>query len=288
MRPCISQATTLPASFTDDVNAYADGGCTALEVWLTKLEKHLEKHSAPDTRKLLEDRQMTLAAASYQGGLLLSQGEQRKAHYDHFKRRLDLCQTFSIPTLLIVADFVERVDQTALERAVVSLKQAAQWAAGFGVRLALEFRGSATFCSSLDTAISIIAACREPNVGVNLDVFHYYSGPSKFEDLTALTPDNLAFVQVCDVAGVPRELATDGDRVFPGEGDFRLDPIVQHLHRIGYDGYVSLELMNPMVWQAKPAQVAELGLSALRRLLGEIDQPGSRFSRQTSLDPCPG
>jgi 2-keto-myo-inositol isomerase len=285
MRPCISQATTLPASFADDVNAYADAGCTALEVWLTKLEKHLETNSVADTRKLLEDRQITLAAAAYQGGLLLSQGEQRKAHYDHFKRRLDLCQGFGIPTLLVVADFVTKVDPTALERSVVSLKQAAQWAAAFGVRLALEFRGSATFCSSLDTALSLVATCEEPNVGVNLDVFHYYTGPSKFDDLAGLTPDNLAFVQVCDVAGVPRELATDSDRVFPGEGDFRLDPIVSHLRRIGYDGYISLELMNPTVWQAKLTQVAELGWSAVRRLLGETAGPRRTAAVQTSLDP---
>jgi 4-hydroxyphenylpyruvate dioxygenase len=270
MRACISQATTLPALFEDDVHAYADGGCTALEVWLTKLEKHLESHSASDTRKLLEDRQMTLAAASYQGGLLLSQGEQRKAHYDHFKRRLDLCQSFGIPTLLVVADFQEGIESTALERAVISLKQAAQWAAAFSVRLALEFRGTATFCSSLDTALSLVAAASEPNIGVNLDVFHYYTGPSKFDDLAALTPANLAFVQVCDVAGVPRELASDNDRVFPGEGDFRLDAIVEALRRIGYDGYISLELMNPVIWQAKPTQVAELGWSSLQRLLGNV------------------
>jgi 4-hydroxyphenylpyruvate dioxygenase len=287
MRPCISQATTLPASFADDVNAYADGGCTAVEVWLTKLETHLEKNSVSDTRKLLEDRQITPAAASYQGGLLLSQGEQRKAHYDHFKRRLDLCQGFGIPTLLVVADFVDRVDATALERAVVSLRQAAQWAAAFNVRLALEFRGSATFCSSLDTALSLVAACGEPNVGVNLDVFHYYTGPSKFDDLAGLTPDNLAFVQVCDVAGVPRELATDADRVFPGEGDFRLDPIIERLRRIGYDGYVSLELMNPTLWQSRPSQLVELGFDAVRRLLGEITL-SRRLTGQTSLDPVPG
>jgi 2-keto-myo-inositol isomerase len=267
MKPCISQATTLSATFADDVHGYADGGCHAMEVWLTKLETHLEKHTAADTRKQLEDREMTLAAASYQGGLLLSQGEQRNAHYDHFKRRLDLCQSFAIPTMLVVADFVEKLDPTSLERAVVSLKQAAQWAAAFDVRLALEFRGSATFCSSLDTALSLVQACGEPNVGVNLDVFHYYTGPSKFEDLTLLSPANLAFVQVCDVLDRPRELATDADRIFPGEGSFHLEPIMRQLRQIGYDGWISLELLNPVVWQAKPSQVAELGLGALQRLL---------------------
>jgi 2-keto-myo-inositol isomerase len=268
MTPCISEATTLPQTFAEDVAAYADAGCPVMEVWLTKLETHLQQHSAADTRKLLEDRQMTLAAASYQGGLLLSQGEQRRAHYDHFRRRLDLCQQFGIPTLLVVADFTEAVDRSALERSVVSLKQAAQWAAGFGVRLALEFRGRSTFCASLDTAVALVAQCGEANVGVNFDVFHYYTGPSKPEDLDLLTPANLAFVQVSDLAGVPRELATDADRVLPGDGDFQLGPILQQLRAIGYDGWVSLELMNPTLWKVKATQVAELGVAAVRRLIG--------------------
>src|SRR5262245_42444934 len=123
MRTCISQACTLSSSFEEDVLGYSEGGCHAMEVWLTKLEKHLEARSAADTKKLLEDRQMTLAAASYQGGLLLSQGEQRRAHFDHFKRRLELCQHFAIPTLLVAPDFVEKVDQPSLERAVVSLTE---------------------------------------------------------------------------------------------------------------------------------------------------------------------
>src|SRR4051794_7813304 len=163
MKVCISEASTLPATFAEDVAAYADAGCPALEVWLTKLETHLETHSSADTQKLLADRGVILAAASYQGGLLLSQGEQRKAHFDHFRRRLDLCQRFGIETLLVVADFAQKFGPTDLERAVVSLTQAAQWAAGFGVRLALEFRGSSSFCASLDTAVGLVAACGEPN-----------------------------------------------------------------------------------------------------------------------------
>jgi sugar phosphate isomerase/epimerase len=267
MKVCISEACTLSCTFAEDVAAYAEAGCRAMEVWLTKLETHLETHPAADTRKLLEDRQMALPAASYQGGLLLSQGEQRKAHFDHFKRRLDLCQAFAIPTLLVVADFVERVEPTAVERAVVSLRQAAQWAQAFNVRLALEFRGRSSFCASLDTAVSLVAACGEPNVGVCLDVFHYYTGPSKFDDLALLGADNLAFVQVCDLAGVARELAADSDRILPGEGDFHLPPLLGRLQQAGYDGFVSLEVLNPTLWQVKPAQFAELAVQAVERIL---------------------
>jgi sugar phosphate isomerase/epimerase len=268
MKPCVSEATTMPSSFAEDVANYADAGCTGMEVWLTKLEKHLESHSPDDTRRLLHDRGLSLAAAAYQGGLLLSQGEQRKAHFDDFRRRLGLCQALGIPTLLVVADFVGDVDPVGLGRAVVSLKQAAQWAAAFDVRLALEFRGKGTFCASLDTALALVGQCGEPNVGVNFDVFHYYTGPSKLEDLDLLTRDNLAHVQLCDLGGVPRELATDADRVLPGDGDFRLGPILERIRATGYDGWVSLELFNPTLWKARPAQVAEIGITALRKVLG--------------------
>lgn len=266
MKFCISQACTLPNRFADDITGYADGGCSAIEVWLTKLETHLESMSPDDTASQLRDRGVTLAAAAYQGGLLLSQGDARKAHFDHFKRRLQLCELFSIRTLIVVADFAQRLEPVALQRALVSLTEASRWAAGFGVTLALEFRGTDTFCNCLDTAITIVDQCGEPNVGVCLDLFHYYKGPSKPEDFRRLTTKNLAHVQVCDVLGVPRELMSDADRVFPGEGDFDTAPLLTRLREIGYSGWVSLELLNPALWNAKPSQFAELGMTALNRL----------------------
>lgn len=275
MKPCISQATTMPRTFAEDIANCADAGCDAVEVWLTKLEQHLETESAASTQRLLSDRNVQLAAAAYQGGLLLSQGDARKAHFDHFRRRLDLCQQFNIKTMLIVADFADKVDATSLDRALVSLAQAGQWAAGFDVALALEFRARNTFCASLDTAIALVSQCGESNVGVNLDIFHYYTGPSKFDDFALLTlaPDRLAHVQIADIAGVTRELATDADRILPGDGDIPLTPILDMLRRIDYAGYVSVELMNPTLWQANAKQVVEIAWTALRKLLGESVAP---------------
>ena len=264
---CLSEATTLPTPFLDDVDACVAGGFPALEVWLTKLETHVESHAPEDTRRALAERNIRLPAAAFQGGLLLSQGQERKAHFDDFRRRLELCQRFGIGTLLVVADFAPAVDPTSLERAVVSLTQAGQWAGGFGVRIALEFRAANTFCASLDTAVRLVAACGEPNVGICLDLFHFYTGSSKEADLELLTPQNLFWVQACDLAGVPRELATDAHRILPGDGDLPLTFFLGKLRERGYDGYVSLELMNPTLWQTKASQVAELGASALRRVL---------------------
>jgi sugar phosphate isomerase/epimerase len=267
MNLCVSEATTLPAAFADDVRAYADAGCQAMEVWLTKLESHLEHHSVAETEALLGERAMSLVAAAYQGGLLLSEGDARKAHMDHFKRRLDICQQFNIPVLIVVPDFTQAIDGESIGHAVRSLAQAGQWAAAFDRRLAFEFRASAPFVTNLSTALDMVERCAQPNVGINLDVFHYYTGPSKAEDLERLTASNLFHVQLCDLAGVPRELARDSDRVLPGDGDICLDPILERLRTIAYEGWLSLELMNPALWNTKASQVVELGMAAMRRCL---------------------
>ena len=53
MKPCISQATTLSTPFEADLAAYARGGWTAVELWLTKLETYLESHPVAEARRLL-------------------------------------------------------------------------------------------------------------------------------------------------------------------------------------------------------------------------------------------
>lgn len=266
MKLCISQATTMPTPLAEDLAAYGATGWTAVEVWLTKLEKHLEAATLDDVRTLLAQTNLTPVAAAYQGGLLLAQGEQRQAHFTHFRRRLELCQALGIPLLLIAADYAATVDLVSLQRVAVALKQAAQWAAGYDVKLALEFRAGPAICNNLDTALNLVEEIREPNVGVCLDVFHYEKGPSKPTDFDRLTNANLAHVQLCDVAGVPRELMAESDRIFPGDGDFNFAPLMAALQRIDYGGYIALEVLNPTLWELKPTQVSELGLMALRRV----------------------
>jgi len=161
--------------------------------------------------------------------------------------------------------------RTAAELAEIRERfaSAARMAAEFDRRLAFEFLASAPFANNLPTALALIAETGSSHWGICLDWFHFSTGPSKEHDLGGLTVENLAHVQVCDVADTPRELATDADRILPGDGDFFLAPLVETLERIGYQGCVSLEVQNPQLWRAAPRQFAEIGITALRRILGQ-------------------
>lgn len=269
MMPAISQVCTLHSPFEKDVEDYAAGACHAMEIWLGKLETYLERRSVDDVRRLLENYEMAAPVASFQGGLLVSQGDARREHWDHFSRRLELLKSLGIQTLVIALDAVGPLAQQDLDRVQASLTQAAAQAGAQGLRLALEFQASATFGNNLQTAAALVAETGSPHLGICLDVFHYYLGPSKPEDLGYLNEQNLFHVQLSDLAGTPRELASDADRILPGDGDFQLQPILDALRQANYQGYVSLELMNPQIWRVPARQLSEIGMTALRTLLGQ-------------------
>lgn len=269
MKPAISQVCTLESPFETDVAEYASGACRTIELWLGKLETFLGSHSLDDARRALAEHDVQAPVASFQGGLLASQGDARREHWAHYSRRLELCQALGVDTLVLAADLLGPLTQQDLDRVQRSLVEAAARAAAHKVRLALEFQARATFANNLQTAAALVADAGAPNLGLCLDVFHYYGGPSKLEDLGYLTRENLFHVQLCDVSGVPREFASDADRILPGEGDFQLGPILDALHAIDYEGCVSLELMNPQIWRISPAQLAEVGMTALRKLMGQ-------------------
>jgi 2-keto-myo-inositol isomerase len=268
MKPCISQVTTLKNPYESDPDVFSRGGWECVEIWLTKLETFLESHTVSEAISLWQSCAIKPVAAAAQGGLLLSRGAERAVHWQHFHRRLELLETLGISTLIVTPDFVHQPAGDELSRAAAALGEAAALAAKFRVRLALEFQNGSPLCACLETAVGLIERAGAANAGVCFDVFHYYTGPSKFEDLGHLSPHTLAWVQLCDLSGTPRELAGDADRILPGEGDFQLGPIVDHLGKIGYDGYVSLEVLNPHLWEVAPDRLADLGHQALRRALG--------------------
>jgi sugar phosphate isomerase/epimerase len=268
MIPAISQVCSLNSPFEKDIEEYAAGKCPAIELWLTKWEGYLERTSPADFLRLLDEHGVCAPVASLQGGLLVSQGEVRREAWDLLKRRLALCNLLRVGTLVVAVDILGPLARQDIERAERSLEQLAEQAGRHGIRVALEFQARAALGNNLQTAMALIDKVGSESLGICLDTFHFHVGPSKSEDLLLLTRDNLFHVQVSDLAGVARELARDADRILPGDGDVPLEPIIEHLRKINYTSCVSLELMNPHIWQIPALQLGEIGMTALRKQMG--------------------
>ena len=92
MKPALSQICSLDSAFETDVAEYAASECLAIDGWFTKLEQYLEGRTTADVRNLLNRHGVEMPVASFQGGLLSSQGESLELAWQLFRQRLDLCR----------------------------------------------------------------------------------------------------------------------------------------------------------------------------------------------------
>jgi sugar phosphate isomerase/epimerase len=269
MKPALSTVCSLDAPLGTILEDYAAGHCEAIDLWLGHADAFLETHGLDALQDALARHGIAAVAASFQGGLLTSQGDARREHWRHFESRLGLLQALSIPVLVIAGDAFGPLTPQDLSRLSVSLSEAAGRAADAGVRLALEFDSRASFPNNLQSAVALVEDVGHPALGICLDWFHFTVGPSKPLDLQLLSRESLAHVQLSDITDVPREMASDSDRILPGEGNSPPHELVHRLGEIGYAGAVSIELHNPQLWRVPPRQFGEIATTALRTLLGQ-------------------
>ena len=269
MRPAVATVCSLDAALPTILEDYAAGHCDAVDLWLWHAEAALAGRDVAELQDLFAASGITPVAASFQGGLLTSQGDARLEHWSHFERRLPLLEQLGIPVLVVSGDAFGPLSAEDLSRLSMSLSEAGKRAADAGVKLALEFDARASFPNNLQSAVALIDDVGNASVGLCLDWFHYTVGPSKANDLWLLSPEILFHVQLSDIADVPREMASDADRILPGEGSSPPDPLLARLREIGYAGSIAVETHNPRLWRVPPRQFGEIAITALRRLLGD-------------------
>ena len=81
-----------------------------------------------------------------------------------------------------------------------------------------------------------------PNVRPMLDLYHFWGGLSKFEDLDLVKPGEIAHLHFQDVMDMPREQLDNTTRAVPSEGLTPLVRILKKLAEKGYAGPASVEL----------------------------------------------
>lgn len=154
------------------------------------------------------------------------------------------CCTYILPS----------TDENAAHFIVLATKRlrlCAQILQAFGVNLALEFVGphhlrtawKNPFIWTMQETLNWIEAIGEPNVGLLLDCYHWYTTGGTYEDIVRLNPSQIVHVHLNDAKDVPVEEALDNDRLYPGEGVIDLVGFLQALHQIGYKGVVAQEIL---------------------------------------------
>jgi len=142
------------------------------------------------------------------------------------------------------------------------------------VRLGLEFLGPLHFRTAqpyefiyrMDETLAFAKECG-PNVGLLLDVWHWYHAGATKADIAAAGKSRIFHVHLSDCVKETPEQVRDNQRVLPGEGVIDLVGFFQALLGIGYEGGVSPEPLGRIPKDMPPEEGARLGLETALKVM---------------------
>ena len=264
---CMHQVSSNGFDYRTSVEGYAKAGIRAVEVVLAKAREFADKESVPAARRLLDDLGIKAASTSNHVGAV-EPNPNRSKNLDDLKTKCELVRALGADRIVLVPAMTTKPTEDDYKRGVDNLREAGDVAGQFGVTLMFEFSRFFTLASSLSTALMFVRNAKHPHVGLMIDTYHFWIGPSKVEDLETLRDGELMHMHFEDTPREPvRELLEQRHRVLPGDGIAPLRKIVETVKKKKYAGPLSVELFDPSFQQMEPQQLAAKVKAAVERVL---------------------
>jgi sugar phosphate isomerase/epimerase len=142
------------------------------------------------------------------------------------------------------------------------------------VRLGLEFLGPLhlrkmepiEFIWRMNEMLAFARECG-PNVGLQLDVWHWHHAGATTEDIVRAGKDRIVHVHLSDAPKLPPEEIRDDERLMPGEGVINLVGFLQALQQINYQDFASVEVFGRFLKEMPPEEGARRGLESARAVM---------------------
>ena len=264
---CMHEASSDRFDFRTAMEGYARAAIRAVEPQLTKVREFAQKESVAAAKRLLDDLGLKAMSSSNQIGLA-EPADARARSLDDLKWKAELAQALGCDRIVAPSAGAGPYTADDYKRGADNLREAGEIAKPFGVSIMLEFSRTSRFAACLPTALTLVRNANHPNVRVMMDIFHFWGGVSKFEDLELLADGELHHLHFEDVpADPPREIQGQPNRVWPGEGIVPLRRVLDVLKGKHYAGAASVEMFNPAIQAMDPYDVAKRARAAVEPLI---------------------
>ncbi|MGH3003186.1 MAG: sugar phosphate isomerase/epimerase family protein [Gaiellaceae bacterium] len=247
-RVSVSQISTLHATFSDDLEAYAGAGLDGIGIWELKLG------DGPDDDALAAFHASSLGAASAVPALpsilplpLLGGADDPRERIDAILGSLHRLAPFRpAGVVCLTGSGAGRDPDAARELVADGLREIGLEAESLGLTVALEAyqRDDSdrwSIVSSIPEALELIADAGDgPALALQFDVWHLWNSETLFDDIEAHV-DRFAGVHVCD-----RRVPTRGwaDRELPGCGGADVPAVLAALAGAGWSGLYDIEVFS--------------------------------------------
>jgi 2-keto-myo-inositol isomerase len=251
------QFTSAGAGYRKAFEGWAKAGIRDVEPSGAALDDYLKTDTLTSAKRVLTDNGLTIVSGAIGVTGLWEPNPNFSKNLDAFKKRCEQFAELGAPLLYSPCATTVQFVPDDYVRCLDNIRQTAEVARQFKLKVAAEFVRNSTFLASLPTALRLHRAAAHPNFGILFDCYHFWSGPNKFEDMDLIKPGEIIHAHLNDTQDLPRELLDLRSRVIPGDGVAPLSKILHKLAEKGYDGPISVELFLPKFQEADPFELAK-------------------------------
>jgi len=265
---CLHQNTSRAAGFRGSLEGWARAGIRHVELNDALLDRFVAAESLSAARSLLDD----LGLVPVSGATLLQDiwlpGPARAASLETWRRRCAEYAELGLPRIYAPSITTRPVTADDLAATPACIREVGDIASSSGLTAMIEFTRTSTHLSTLAATLLMIRRAAHPGVRPMLDLFHFWSGASRMEELDLLLPGELAHVHFQDTADEPADQITYGSRRIPGDGVAPLVELLRKLDEKDYTGALSVELIQGAVVRTDPFEAASEIRQKSERVMG--------------------
>lgn len=253
----------------DRLKAIAEAGFEGVGLWVSDMEEFVSSGgSLEQLGELLAKLNLQVPELCALGGWHLV--DDKRGVKQELERIGKMCEEVGIKKTVLICPVAWEVE-APLERSAKDYKELCDIGKEWGFIMGLEFLGMKKGINNPISAWEVVREANCENGGVVVDFFHLLKGSGKPADLLSLPAQGVALVHFNDIpADKPLEMLTDADRLLPGEGNAPLYELLTNLKKIGYEGWLSIEIFNPLHQSKQPIEVCEAAIERAKKLLCSI------------------
>jgi len=258
MSLAIHQNTSAAAGYRASLEGWARAGIKNVEITAGQLDAFLKNDSLAAAKRVLTDNGLTAVSAACGVGGLWEPNPNHAAALDNLKKRCEMLAELGLTHIYApVGGGTQKFTEDDYKTGADNMRQVGDVVQQFRMRITGEFTRASPFISTLTTMLKVTRAAGHPAVKPLVDLYHFWSGNNKLEDLDLLKPNEIGHMHFQDVPDMPRELLDNTTRLIPGDGISPLTTILRKVSDKGYSGSLSVELFLPKYQQADPFMLAQ-------------------------------
>lgn len=186
-----------------------------------------------------------------------SQEKVREAAISRIREQIDFASDFSTPVIigLIRGSLPEGPEKDkAIRWAAEACQRCSDFAKGKGVNILIEMvnRYEVNWLNNISEGKNFLKEVKRDNVFLHIDTFHMNIEETSFRDSILEAEGKIGFVHLAD-----------SNRWAPGYGHINFKEVISALEEVGYQGFLSLEVL-PL---PDPDTAARKGIENVRKLL---------------------